>query len=332
MTAEQKSLSDRLKVELGKISKLLDTDLSRRSTLGAALSFEEIESSIRMYGLLFLELDSYSLEHISSESLKEVVAEAEKYKSLLETIRNFKIDRGSPSSNRTNIIRRANLEGRDYVKVLAPILHLLKLSQPKEITNKTSAEQLMTDITEVKKTATTVLSEITETAKQAQDTVNSIGVSKYATVFSDESDKHKDIAKRWFIAMVVVILIIVASSILLVVCVDEPSNNYMAIQLAIMKVVVVSSLFYILAVFNRNYKAHKHNEVVNKHRQNALTTFQAFTQGAGEDIQTKNAILITATQSIFGSQRTGYSSNDSDSESSNRIIEIIKDSTKQSHN
>ena len=64
--------------------------------------------------------------------------------------------------------------------------------------------------------------------------------------------------------------------------------------------------------------------MVNKHRQNALTTFETFSNASGSDTQTKNAVLIEATHTIFSNQQTGYMTADKDQESSSKIIEIIK--------
>jgi len=66
---------------------------------------------------------------------------------------------------------------------------------------------------------------------------------------------------------------------------------------------------------------------LNKHRQNALNTFETFSKAAGTDTQTKNAVLLEATHAIFSNQQTGYLNQDGESDSPNRIIEIIKSST-----
>ena len=71
------------------------------------------------------------------------------------------------------------------------------------------------------------------------------------------------------------------------------------------------------------YRAYRHNCTINTHRQNALMTFEMFTNAA-KDEQTKNAVLLQATQSIFSPQPTGYLSGDSEQGSNPQILEIIK--------
>ena len=104
-------------------------------------------------------------------------------------------------------------------------------------------------------------------------------------------------------------------------------ENNEIVQFTITKVVVLTALFYGLSITNRNYKAHKHNAVMNKHRQNALSTFETFSSAASADDQTKNAVLLETTHSIFSNQQTGYLKSEGDSESNSKIIEIIKSVT-----
>jgi hypothetical protein len=73
----------------------------------------------------------------------------------------------------------------------------------------------------------------------------------------------------------------------------------------------------------RTYRAHRHNYVINKHRQNALQTFRAFSQQANADPATKSAVLLQATQCIFAPQATGYTTQEADSNYS-PIIEIVR--------
>jgi hypothetical protein len=60
-----------------------------------------------------------------------------------------------------------------------------------------------------------------------------------------------------------------------------------------------------LLLFSRNYLAHKHNSIVNKHRQNALLTFKAIVDAAGTE-ERRDVILTYAAACIFSPQETGY--------------------------
>ena len=73
----------------------------------------------------------------------------------------------------------------------------------------------------------------------------------------------------------------------------------------------------------KNFLTHKHNAIVNKHRQNALVTFQALVDAA-KDESCKDIILTHASSCIFSPQETGYSKGGSNPSGSNRsIVELL---------
>jgi hypothetical protein len=55
----------------------------------------------------------------------------------------------------------------------------------------------------------------------------------------------------------------------------------------------------------RNFLSHKHNEIVNRHRQNALLTFKALVDAAGQK-EAQDVVLSYAAACIFAPQETGY--------------------------
>lgn len=74
----------------------------------------------------------------------------------------------------------------------------------------------------------------------------------------------------------------------------------------------------------RVYRSHRHNSIVNKHRANALTSFQEFVIAA-TDPEVKHAVLLQTTSCIYAPQSTGFSSgSDTDGESPLKILEIFR--------
>ena len=156
----------------------------------------------------------------------------------------------------------------------------------------------------------------------------SYSFSQYFQIFNTESTEHERQSKNWLKWTVgVLIAIVFAAIILIFLFPDTTSSSAEIIQFSVTKVIILSAMFYGLSICNRNYKAHKHNATLNKHRQNALSTFETFAKAAGTDAQTKSAVLIEATHTIFSNQQTGYLNSEKDRESSNKIVEIIKSVT-----
>lgn len=105
---------------------------------------------------------------------------------------------------------------------------------------------------------------------------------------------------------------------------DEPINTGLSIQLAISKLIVFSILYFALIWGSRNYRAHRHNAVVNQHRQNALSTFQAFVDSAEDDKATKDAVLLRSTETIFSPHISGYLTKESEKQNTPQILEIFR--------
>ena len=89
------------------------------------------------------------------------------------------------------------------------------------------------------------------------------------------------------------------------------------------KGLIVFCLIFALIWAAKNYGATRHNYVVNKHHNNALGSFQAFATSAA-DAQTKSAVLIQATQSIFTPRASGYVKSDGENSPSSPIVEILR--------
>jgi uncharacterized membrane protein YhaH (DUF805 family) len=151
-----------------------------------------------------------------------------------------------------------------------------------------------------------------------------VAVKQYATVFEQESNYHSIQGRNWLIATILILVATAVTGIFLAKWTIEFNESTSAqIQFTLTKIIVLAVLFYAISICTKNFRAHKHNSILNKHRQNSLQTFEAFI-AAATDEQTKNAVLLQTTQSIFSNQQTGYSTGESDGEVPSKIIEIIK--------
>lgn len=164
-----------------------------------------------------------------------------------------------------------------------------------------------------------------EIIKKAEAQNQDLGIKKYATVFSTEAARFGRASSTWLVFAIATFLTIVILCIWLLS--KETSNTIepiLLIQNSVVKLLLTSALFYALSVCVKNYRVNKHNQTLNKHRQTALETFEAFSNSPTADAQTKNAVLLATTQAIFTQQHTGFNALEKDSEMSNKIIEIIR--------
>lgn len=83
----------------------------------------------------------------------------------------------------------------------------------------------------------------------------------------------------------------------------------------------------IVGGLSRNYRAQAHNYIINKNKQNALSTFETFVNASSNE-EIRNAVLLQTTKAIFSNPKSGYLKEDGSSDDSAHIIEIIKDVSK----
>ena len=94
-----------------------------------------------------------------------------------------------------------------------------------------------------------------------------------------------------------------------------------------MKGLFLSPIYVWLNRSIKNYTAQKHLEVINTHRQNALETFDTFVAAAGDNRETRDAVLLAATEAIFDANQTGYlSTKTSGADNRNPILHVIRES------
>ena len=88
----------------------------------------------------------------------------------------------------------------------------------------------------------------------------------------------------------------------------------------------LSLIFLFLNRTIKNFAAEKHLEVINTHRQNALETFDTFVAAAEGNRETRDAVLLAATEAIFDANQSGYlSTKTSGSDNKSPIQQIIKE-------
>jgi hypothetical protein len=189
---------------------------------------------------------------------------------------------------------------------------------------KDQSERLTKQLGDAKADADTALAAIRAVASEQ-------GVSQQASYFKGEAESQETLAATWldytykFAGAVAVFA--VASLFLHKWAWLAPANTFEAIQLATSKILVFAVLAYMLIMSARNYTTHKHNAVVNRHRQNALLTYRALVEAAGES-GTQDIVLAHAASCIFSPQDTGFSQQRGESlATSKSVLELLTKNT-----
>jgi hypothetical protein len=135
------------------------------------------------------------------------------------------------------------------------------------------------------------------------------GVSQQARYFQEESEDHDKQAQIWRKWTVYTSLVLAVDAVLSAFMHKlswlAPSNSFESVQLGLSKFLIFAVLAYLVLLCARNFLSHTHNAIVNKHRQNALLTFNALVDAAGSE-ERRDVILTYAAACIFSPQDTGY--------------------------
>ena len=141
-------------------------------------------------------------------------------------------------------------------------------------------------------------------------------VKKQSSFFYLEAEGHKTAARWWCGAAVI------AACVFLIYAfyggnwntvdfseIDDmdwtPKSTYLIVRAAITRALIFAVLGYALFFCAKNYTAHRHNAVVNRHRQNALSTYRTLMR-ANKEPGNADVILTQAARFIYTPQDSGY--------------------------
>lgn len=325
---EYNVLLDILNKNLETINSVKIEDLIRENNLSSNLNFKKGEYIFSGALGLFNELTQVNLGKIPYNIINEINSYATNFLSFIKRIKEFTELQTSPAQSRDDIINQLESQYKDYFKNISPIIaySIKKGTDFEKLENE--ARNRVNEINKVKL-------EIEKQQKESLDSANStiaklrvaaseVGVAQHSIHFKKESDEHLKSSRYWLIATIFMALATVSWGIVTFFLQPRSSELSDVVQFAFSKLIILSGLYYALVWCAKNYGAHKHNSIMNKHRQNALNTFETFIKAAENDPDTKNAVLLQTTQSIFSSQSSGFINSENENDSQNKIIEIFR--------
>lgn len=255
----------------------------------------------------------------------------------LENAINDYVNRGPPSSDsHRNAQRQKELSAAvtdRSEKLLAALTSAVAFQSASSIPADRRAEidALVHEMRRSKAEAAELAERIREMADAAAGMTRRLGVDANASHFGRQAIEHSRGGTRWLVATT---LASIGAAAWAVFAYAESVRRIVAgaltgpqlLQLSVAKLLVLSVIVSTALWCSRIYRAHRHNYIVNKHRQNALSTFETFVS-ATHDSHIKDAILTQATASIFAPQHTGYGEADGSSAYAPHIIETARNVT-----
>lgn len=305
--------------------------LGRVDDLGRQMNFAEAVKPAEAIIAVYKRISLSALSDFTDTQLNAILAQANADYNVFKQILDFNAASSDAVGTRANIL--ANIKVRrdqvfdqlwQYVAYgVARITDTTLLETQARATIQgihDQAAKLTDQLTKAKSDADTALAAIRAVASEQ-------GVSQQAIYFKDEAASQETLADKWltytyrFAAALGVFAVL--SLFLHKFEWTRPTGDAEMFQLITSKILIFSVLGYLLILAARNYSTHKHNAVVNRHRQNALLTYRALVTAA-EDAGTQDIVLAHAASCIFSPQDTGFAHGKGESSGGSKsVLELL---------
>lgn len=323
-----------LKTTLDSLSNIRAEDLAREADLGKQLNFSAGIPAFRRLLGLYSDLSTGTLDNLPQSVLTQLQQQAQQALTFFQQVISFNPSQGNPAQARDNLIRQIQDAYDSQFPILEPHLaySVRRDTDFAELERKARESVKATEkaLADQKEALAKGLAEMETALKSVRDAAAEAGVAQHAINFQAESKEHKDEAQKWLRWTGLVGAFGVVLVLALFVWPFHPETSFtgattpQAIYAVASRLLVFSIFYFALVWCGRNFMAHRHNYIVNKHRQNALATFRAFVAAAGDDKEVKNAVLLQASSSIFTAQPSGYFSKQAVQPPPTNLVEVIK--------
>lgn len=212
-----------------------------------------------------------------------------------------------------------------YAKSIGAIWSIIveSISLKNSILLKESGGGILEDLKAIQGDANGIITQLNSALTSAQTELAKGGVAKHSRIFDRQATIHQKSSDKWLHWGTGLVIGAIGFAILmLLIILFLARDDEVQLRLAIFSGVIVSFLSFGMVICFKNYFAEKHNQLVNAHKGNCLSSFNTFVDAADEE--RKAALLLQASQTIFSHQKSGFLSKEADSQSPNPIIEVVK--------
>lgn len=320
------------KESLSRIQSFDVISLGREDDLGRQMSFIEAIPHAKNVIDLYLRIPISILDDFTDDHLNVIKSQSQSDFNLFQRIIDFDVTASNSASTRISLINSVNVR-RD--QLFNALWQYIAYGVAKNSDTSLFESQARASLQEVSDITGKLLEQINQSKADADRALVAIravaaeqGVSQQSIYFKEESDEQERLASDWlkytYWSAATVIVFAIFSLFFHKIEWMKPVGTAEALQLITSKVLIFAVLGYMLIMAAKNYVTHKHNAVVNKHRQNALLTYRAIAQAA-EAGGTEDIILAHAASCIFSPQETGFSSKNTEIQSggTKAVLELM---------
>ena len=320
--------------------------LKRNDLSGAGFSFESVHQDLLIVHSMFREILTSSSECLRNLSLGTLVRNLNRYlpqfyANILK-IGHFEISGENPKETYANLLREISKFCDDAKESMGHIVAHLSSKKMEQFRTaaKVSVDAARVELSAETKRATEINDDAEKKHAEMQQEFNRLKlelqnhlaekpISQYKSIFQEQAIEHHINARFWLgMAILTTLAFVGALYGLPTPTFLESGDNqlHQVLQGLFAKAILLSPIYVWLNRSIKNYTAQKHLEVINTHRQKALDTFDGFVAAAGENRETRDAVLLAATEAIFDANQTGYlSTKSAGADSKSPIQQIIRE-------
>ena len=313
----------------GKFQELAGVDrsrLSRRSDLSHDINFEKVVPAFEAMLDACAELASRDLMRLPLGQINACITACNVIEIQLKSVDSFDLKTGDPGPTSQRIMDTVESK---YDEVMTNLLLPLAFTATQDKDYAKMRREVAEFHSGIGKQATEFDEMVAKKGKEVDDFMKGfrekaaeLGVTGNAMIFSEHANKHGKRASVWLIFTVLAVVVTLAVALTMLNYSKSPlPEGVDPIQYIIAKLIVLSTLSFAVFWCSRNYRSEKHNETLNMHRANALTTFEAFVAGTGDE-RVKDAVLLQAAQAAFTNRPTGFGAPGQE-QSINPVVEIL---------
>lgn len=316
-----------LKKELQRILNLDQARLIRRPEWGT-VHFEEIRPNIERTYRLAQQLSILPVELLSENTVDNISTLTRQVADSFGQLDRLSIENaGDMRSAKAQYIQAVQKRTEPFFEASAqwvPYLAYQRGDVDENIEKLTrSVKEGEEIVTAAKKEIYSRASEMEEIIVKAREASAAAGAAVFTKDFENVAGKMEKSAKNWLRATIGVAFATVVVALCMWFWTESGLDQGQIFQKIGTKMVVLAVLLTGTIWCGRNYRALKHLATINNHRAISIRTLQAFSSAAAQ-AQTKDAVLMEATRSVFGNVPTGFIGQQTSSDSDLKVIEVAR--------
>ena len=275
------------------------------------MSFESAEEPARRMVELFSRIPPEAITEFPFQQIQLLQQQAKAAYSFFDQILAFKVSSGDPETNRHQLVDQLMAAHQPAFNQLYPLISYLVSRtvdfNSLEVRGRAAIQAISDDKDKVLKSINETSEQAAKILQDVRDAAAEQGVTQMARYFADEAIAHEKAARKWLAASVVSAAIVASYAVATLFLFQwfPARTPYESAQIITSKLLVFGVLVYALFQCVRSYSAHRHNQVTNKHRQNALMTYKTLAE-AGNSPELRDAVLQHAAAAIYAPNDSGY--------------------------